>query len=274
MSADFTPPSDRTLAGARLAGRVALISGAGSGDVPGVGAAIALLFAHHGARVGVLDIDANRAARTVDAIRAAGGEARALLADIRDAAACAAAHAQMQAAFGTINVLVNSAALVHPGDVESVSPAAWRDTLDVVLSGTLNLTRAVASDLRSTGGAIVNISSIAASRAFGAIAYATAKAGLEAMTREMAFSFGPHGVRANAIALGPLSTPMVRDIPEPARSARRDRAMLPSEGDCWDAAFAALFLASEEARWITAQTLCVDAGVSLAGKSRARLEGN
>lgn len=272
MNADFAPPSDRTLAGARLAGRVAVVSGAGSGAEPGVGAAIALLFAQQGARVGVLDVSPARAAHTVEIIRASGGQALTLPADVRDAEACAAALKQMHDAFGPVSALVNSAALARPGDVISVTEADWRDTLDIVLTGALNLTRAAAADLRTTRGAIVNMSSIAATQSFGAIAYSAAKAGLEAMTRDMAFSLGPAGVRVNAIALGPLSTPMVEEIPEPARSARRERAMLAAEGDAWDAAFAALFLASDEARWITAHTLRVDAGVSVAGKPRARME--
>lgn len=272
MDEQSTPTQARLRAGRRLAGRVAIVSGAGSAGELGVGAATAFLFAEQGARVGVLDASAERAQRTVEAIRDAGGEALALAADVRDASACVAELARLKGAFGPVGVLVDSAAVVRPGDVVSVSEDGWRETLDVVLTGALNLTRAAAFDLKASRGAVVNMSSIAASHAFGAIAYATAKGGLEAMTREMALTLGPAGVRVNAVALGPLSTPMTATIPEPARSARRERAMLNHEGDAWDAAFAALFLASEEARWITAHTLRVDAGVSVAGKPRLQLE--
>jgi len=274
MGADFSPPTDRILAGARLAGRVAVVSGAGSAGAFGVGAAIAYLFALQGARVGVVDISAERAARTVSAIEAGGGESTALVADIRKSDACEAALAEVRRSYGPVSVLVNSAAIVRPGDVTAVSASDWRETLDTVLTGALNLIRSAADDLQTTRGAVVNISSIAATHGFGAVAYATAKGGLEAMTRDAAMTLGAAGVRVNAIALGPLSTPMAEAIPEPRRSARRERAMLPDEGDAWDAAFAALFLASEEARWITAHTLRVDAGVSVAGRARVRLEEN
>lgn len=272
MAADFSIPPGRALGPRRLDGRAILVAGAGSDGPPGVGAAIAFLFARHGARVGVLDVSAQRARATIDAIGAAGGEAIALVGDIRDLNACSAAVEDAQNFLRPISGVVNSAALVRAGDVESVQSAAWRETLDTTLDGALNVTRAVSADLKRTRGAIVNVSSVASSHAFGSIAYATAKAGLEAMTREMALTLGPHGVRANAIALGPISSPMVARIPEPQRSARRAHAMLSAEGDIWDAAFAALFLISEEARWITGHTLRVDAGVSVSGRARAQAE--
>lgn len=274
MGADFTPPTDRVVAGSRLTGRVAVVSGAGSAGGAGVGASIAYLFALQGARVGVVDASGERAERTVRTIAAAGGEAMALVADVRNKDACEAAFSEVRGSYGPLSVLVNSAAIVRRGDVATVSDADWRETLDTVLTGALILTRSAAADLQETRGAVVNISSIAATRGFGAVAYAAAKGGLEALTRDAAMTLGRSGVRVNAIALGPLSTPMVDAIPEPRRSARREHAMLPSEGDAWDAAFAALFLASEEARWITAQTLRVDAGVSVAGSARIRSEDN
>jgi NAD(P)-dependent dehydrogenase (short-subunit alcohol dehydrogenase family) len=255
------PRAPLPLGGERLAGAGALISGAGSeGEFLGVGAAIAVLFAAQGAHVGIVDHSSTRAENTLGLIGAQGGSGQVLVCDIRDDAQCKAAVAAF--AGPPLNIVVNNAAAAPRGDVETVGAEDWRLAIDTVLTGALNLTRAATPSLKAGGGSVINISSIAASYGHGAVAYAAAKGGLEAMTRDMAWSLGPSGVRVNAVALGQITTPMVGQRPV------SDRAMLPTEGTAWDAAFAALFLASPEAGWITAEVLRVDAGFSASGRAR------
>jgi NAD(P)-dependent dehydrogenase (short-subunit alcohol dehydrogenase family) len=252
--------------GSRLAGKVALVSGAGcGGGLLGIGSASAILFAAQGAAVGLLDIDAGRAEQTAAYINALGGRSLVVPCDIRERQECERAVSRVLEANGHLDILMNSTAATHRGTVESISPEDWRACIEVNLTGTLQLTAASAPALRLSGaGSVINVSSIAATRSYGlAIGYAATKAGVEAMTREMACSLGASAVRVNCLVPGMLVTPMGGSRSSDAVERRRGRTVLEFDGTAWDAAWPALFLASEESRWMTGTTLVVDAGTSI-----------
>lgn len=252
--------------GNRLAGKIALVSGAGCGTgLLGIGSATAVLLATQGAAVGVLDIDAGRAGQTVGYIAALGGRSLVVQCDVRERQECERAVARILEAYGRLDILVNSTAVTRRGTVESISLEDWRACTDVNLTGTLHLTAASAPALRRAGaGSVINVSSIAATRSYGlAIGYAATKAGIEAMTREMACSLGASAVRVNCLVPGMLVTPMGGGRSADALERRRARTVLGFEGTAWDAAWAALFLASDESRWITGTMLVVDAGTTI-----------
>jgi NAD(P)-dependent dehydrogenase (short-subunit alcohol dehydrogenase family) len=260
--------------GSRLDGKVALVSGSGCGDdLIGTGAATAVLFAAQGARVGLLDIEPARAARTAELIGELGGQCCTLDADIRIAADCASAVDTLNARFGRVQILMNNAAVARRGSVENVSAEDWHAILDVNVTGALLLTQAAVPSLKAGGGAVINVSSIAARRAHGvAIGYSASKAALEAMTCDMAMTLGPFGVRVNCLVPGNIHAPMGGAQTADAREVRRLGNMLGTEGTAWDIAWAAVFMASDEARWITATTLVIDAGSTMlraGGSARA-----
>jgi NAD(P)-dependent dehydrogenase (short-subunit alcohol dehydrogenase family) len=250
----------------RLTGKVAIVTGAGSaGPVVGVGSAIATVLAAAGARVLLVDIDAERAAATHRLIEQAGGAAMVLAGDITSPSDCERAVARAVSSFGGVSILVNSAAVYSVEDASDDD--AWQRSLSVNLTGARNMMNACVPALENDGqAAVVNISSVAAIRAGGAGAsYVATKGALVSLTSSWAFRHGPRGVRVNCIVAGNIHTPMSiagQHLDESRRALRRSANMLLSEGTGWDVAYCALFLAGEESRWITAATIPVDAGSS------------
>lgn len=251
----------------RLFGKVAVVTGAGSGPRgTGVGQAIATLFAREGAGVVLVDRDGQRADRTLRAISSEGGEAASLVCDVARSDQCAAAVEAAVQRFGRLDILVNSAGISARGSVVEVRDEEYQRVMDVNLKSVVLMSRhAVPAMKAGSGGSIVNISSIVGMRAGGfgpSIPYAVSKGGMIALTGAMAVDHGPEGIRVNCIAPGHLYTPMVEDrVDGRIRDLRRRAAPLQTEGTAWDVAFAALFLASDEARWISGVTLPVDAGL-------------
>jgi NAD(P)-dependent dehydrogenase (short-subunit alcohol dehydrogenase family) len=251
--------------GDRLAGCSAIVTGAGSaGDLVGVGAAIAILFAAQGASVTLVDRDQARAENTLRAIRSIGGQGQVVTSDVTQAEGCASAVARAREAFGQVDIVINNAAIAPFGDIRSISLEDIDATIALNLRAPLLLAKAAAGALTQCKGSLINIASVAGFRGFGMPAYAATKAGLSGLTRDLAFSLGPLGVRVNCIVPGPVHAPMASAGDE-ARSRRRRLNVLGIEGTAWDIAFAALFLSSREARWITGVDLFVDAGFSIAG---------
>jgi NAD(P)-dependent dehydrogenase (short-subunit alcohol dehydrogenase family) len=267
-----TNPTDRLLEtahlplrGNRLAGYSAIVSGAGSaGDLVGVGSAIAILFAAQGASVTLLDCDQARAENTLHGIRAIGGQGLVVKGDVTQAEGCTSAVARACAAFGRVDILINNAAIARLGDIKAISIEDIDATIALNLRAPLLLAKATAAALIQSKGSMINIASVAGFRGCGMPAYAATKAALSGLTRDLAFSLGPGGVRVNCIVPGPIHTPMANTGAD-ARNRRRRLNMLGIEGTAWDIAFAALFLSSREARWITGANLFVDAGYSIAG---------
>ena len=243
-----------------MRGRAALVTGGGGRDGgPGtVGWAVSRLLARHGAAVAVLDRDPVAAQRTVDQIKRAGGHATPVIADVSDDPQCERAVTKARAALGGLDTLVNNVAAWSPAELFDVEPAQFDELLTANLKTAWQMTRH-ATRVMPEGGAIVNITSVAARRA--GTMYGLAKAALESLTRGGAYLLGERGIRINAVELGALWTAGVADkLPPEAREPRRKLSALGTEGDCWDAAAAVLFLASDQARWISGQVLAVDGG--------------
>jgi NAD(P)-dependent dehydrogenase (short-subunit alcohol dehydrogenase family) len=252
---------DAPLAAEWMRGRTALVTGGGGrGDGgPGtIGWAVSRLLARHGAAVAVLDRDPEAAGRTVAEIAAAGGRSVAVIADVTDDADCARAVSEAGDALGSLDVLINNVAAWSPAELFDVEPDRFDELLGLNLKTAWLMSRH-AVQVMGAGGAIVNIASVAARRA-GTV-YGLGKAALESMTQGAAYLLGERGIRANAVELGALWTGAVAaNLPPEAREPRRRMVALQTEGDCWDAASAVLFLASDRARWISGQVLSVDGG--------------
>jgi NAD(P)-dependent dehydrogenase (short-subunit alcohol dehydrogenase family) len=253
-------------AGARLAGKRAIVTGAGTrGGIPiGIGEAIAIVFATQGAQVAVVDISPELAQRTVDIIGQLGGDAVALTADVTDEAQVARAVGDAVDAFGGLDTLVNNAAISGGGrSPELVALDEWDAVLRLNLDAAMLCARHAIPHLKAAGGgAIVNLTSVAAARAMGSGAYAASKAALLAASRDWAYENGHHNIRVNCLAPGHAFTPMGQGGDERIREMRRRAGMLVDEASAWDIAWPAVFLASEESRAITAIELTVDSGTT------------
>jgi NAD(P)-dependent dehydrogenase (short-subunit alcohol dehydrogenase family) len=250
----------------RLSGKVALVTGAGSiGKGYGTGKAIAFNFAAEGAKVCLVDRDAGAAEETRSIIDAAGGDAIVCLGDITIEPDCARVVAATVERYGKLDILVNNVGIsIGGGRLESLDMSVWDRVLDINLRGAVLLTKHAAPHLIGAGNsAIVNIASIAGLLASGGAAYGPSKAALISLTRELALLYGRSGVRANVICPGHIQTPHVEGlIDEKMRDWRRRIGPLGVEGDAWDVAAAAVFLASDESRFITAVCLPVDGGAT------------
>jgi NAD(P)-dependent dehydrogenase (short-subunit alcohol dehydrogenase family) len=251
---------DAPLSAQWMGGRKVLVTG-GGGRAQGagtVGWAISRLLARHGAAVAVLDRDPTAAQRTVAQIANGGGSATEVIADVTSDEDCARAVSEAREKLGGLDTLVNNVAAWSPAGVFDLEPAQFDELLTLNLKTAWQMTRHAIA-VMPEGGAVVNITSVAARRA--GTMYGLAKAGLESLTGGAASLLGEKGIRINAVELGALWTAAVADnLPETAREPRRKMSALQTEGDCWDAATAVLFLASDQARWISGQVLAVDGG--------------
>jgi NAD(P)-dependent dehydrogenase (short-subunit alcohol dehydrogenase family) len=259
----------------RLRGRSAVVVGGGQtpGATVGNGRAAALLYAREGARVLVVDRDFHAAEDTADLIREEGGLADAHQADITSERDCAELAAAAAGRLGTVNILHNNVGIVSTKRTEDLPVAEWQRVVDVNLTGMWQTTKFFLPLLRESGnGAVINISSLAGLMAGGqAIAYSTTKAAVNALTRSLALEYAPQQVRVNCIAPGMVDTPLGVDDVVRATGQGRDEivaaraAMIPMghQGTAWDVARAALFLASDDAAFITGVVLPVDGGSSL-----------
>jgi NAD(P)-dependent dehydrogenase (short-subunit alcohol dehydrogenase family) len=248
----------------RLAGKVAIVTGAGSrGPGVGNGKATAILFAREGARVLCVDVVKERAEETVGLIRAEGGDAEALAADVTRDADCRAMVAAAVDRWGGLDILHNNVGIESRKDLLDTTEAEWDHVMAVDLKSAFLATRSAAPALAARGGGSVTcVSSVAALRGHGRTAYAAAKAGLIGFVRTTAVQLGPQRIRVNAIAPGRVWTPMVEALGPEARERRRRSSPLGTEGTAWDVAWGAVYLASDEARWVTGHVLVIDGGLT------------
>lgn len=259
----------------RLKGKVAMVVGAGQtpGDTIGNGRAIALLFAREGARVFLIDRDLESARETGQMISKKGGQATAFQADITRTAQIQAMVDACVGKFGRIDVLVNNVG-IGAGDSSPtrLTEAAWDQIFDVNLKSVFVTCKHVLPQMiAQESGSIINISSVAAICTARITAYKTSKAALNALTHTIAMNYAKKGIRANAIMPGLLKTPMAIEgiskatgIDKQTLIDRRDAAvpLKGGMGDAWDTAYAAVFLASDESKFITSAMLPVDGGQS------------
>ena len=251
--------------GDRLRGKVAIVTGAGSrGPGLGNGKAAAILFAREGARVLCVDQALARAEETVGLIRAEGGEAAALAADVTRGERLPRHGARRRSArWGGLDVLHNNVGIESRKDLLETTEEEWDRVLEVDLKSVFLATQAAAPAIIARGGgSVICVSSIAGHRGHGRTAYAAAKAGIEGFVRTVAVQLGPQGVRINAIAPGTVWTPMVEGLGPEARERRRKASPLGTEGTGWDVGWGAVYLASDESRWVTGQVLVIDAGLT------------
>ena len=244
----------------RFAGYGVLVTGAARG----IGAATARRLAEEGARVLLTDVDALEAARTAAVLREQGLATEALGCDVADRASVDAAVAHAARAFGSLDVLVNSAASCTPDTplFEDGPDEAWDRDLDITLTGTYRCCRAALPHLAASGrGAVVNIGSVNALQDFGNHAYSAAKAALLSLTRTMAAHVAARGVRVNLVMPGTVRT-SAWEGREDELEALRPLYPLGRVGEPDDIAAAVAFLASRDAAWITGTSLTVDGGVT------------
>jgi NAD(P)-dependent dehydrogenase (short-subunit alcohol dehydrogenase family) len=267
------PLADRLGTG-RLAGRTAIVSGGGSsGPGLGNGRASAIVLAREGARVVVADINGDAAGETAEAIRTAGGDAVAVAADATSDVDCRRVVSTALDRYGSVDVLVNSIGVIGPpSSVVDIDLDVWDEMLRVNIKPIVLMSRHAIPLMRG-GGSIVNISSIAGIRVTERAAYAAAKGGVIALTTTMAGQHGGSGIRVNSVCPGAAWTPIATaGIADPSeldrlRQTRRQANLLKSEGAGWDIAYAVLFFATDESRWITGQTLVVDGGMTSSCRS-------
>jgi len=261
----------------RLQDKVALVFGAGSsGPGWGNGKAAAALFAQEGARVIAVDIDLAAAEETRAAIRERGFDCEALRADVTDSGQVLGVVRFAQERHGRIDVLHNNVGITAMGDPESLSEEEWQRSLDVNLTGAFLTSKHVLPVMKAQrAGSIINISSLASIQVnrmpyFG---YYASKAGLNHFTRALAVNYGPYGIRANALLPGVMDTPLIYkqiagtfDSVEAMIQARNAASPMGRMGDAWDVAYAALFLASDESRYVTGTVIPIDGGKSCWGR--------
>lgn len=248
----------------RLADRVAIITGAGSG----MGRATALLFAEEGARVVAADCDGDAGEETVGLIEKRGGEATFVPVDVSEAADAERLVKITLERYGNLDILVNNAGIYAQGDVANTTEEEWHRILGVNLTGVFLCSKyAVAAMVERGGGAIVNVASEAGLVGIhNQVSYNVSKSGVIALTKSMALDFAPHSIRVNCLCPGRTLTPLVEKViteaadPESTRRALEEDRPMKRMGRPEEIAAAILFLVSDECTYATGSTLVVDGG--------------
>src|ERR1043165_1464774 len=245
-----------------LSGRVAVVTGAGSG----IGAAIASSFAGAGAKVAIIDRDGEAAANVAARLTAAGGAAIAFTCDVTRQEAVGAVAAEVAARLGASDILVNNAGILRAGPLETVSVEGWNAVLAVNLTGYLIAAQAFGPAMIKAGrGSIIHIASIAGTNTQPRSgAYSASKAGVLQLSKQLAVEWGPHGVRSNAILPGLIRTPLSAAFYENKEFEEKRKALVPTRriGEPEDVAQAALFLASDRAAYVNGAEILVDGGLN------------
>ena len=256
----------------RLAGKVAIVTGAGSvAEGIGNGRATAILFAREGAKVLLVGRTRERTLPTLEAIEEEGGEAAMFLADVTRGEDCAAMVADAVERWGRLDILHNNAGMSGPGTVVEVDEAFWDEVIRANLTSTMLACKHAIPVMAEGGGGAINVtSSLSAIRPVHLTPYSTAKGALITLTAGLAVDHAAQGIRANCIIVGPMYTPSVwsRGMSDELRDRRRRASPLGREGTGWDTAYCAVYLASDEARYVTGVAIPVDGGVHVSSPNR------
>jgi len=262
--------------GERVKGKVAIVTGAGSiGPGMGNGKASAIVYAREGARVMLVDHNLEAAEETRRLIEEEGGDCITFKADVSKSGDCRGMVEKCIQTFGRVDILHNNVGIASSGGPVEISEEEWDRVMNINLKSMFLTCRYALPHMEKQGsGVIINISTITAIRVapFPSLAYVTSKAGVIALTREVAMQYAAKGIRANVILPGVMKTPFVVSVLLAAHGGDADKvdkimkerdAILPmgKQGEAWDVAHAALFLASDEAKYITGTTLVVDGGI-------------
>ena len=259
----------------RLKDKIAIVTGAGSsGPGWGNGKATAVLYAREGAKVFAVDIRREAADETAGIIKGEGGEAEGFAADVSKSADVEAMVARCEEVFGRVDILHNNVGVLAVGGPEELSEEIWDRHMAINVKGVfLGCKYCLPIMVKQGKGSIVNTSSIASIRYTGypSAVYNASKGAVNQLTQNIAVQYGSKGIRANCVLPGLMNTPMIREPLKDAYGAggvdemiRRRDAQVPmgKMGDAWDVAYASLFLASDEAKYITGAQLVVDGGLT------------
>ncbi|SES40360.1 3-oxoacyl-ACP reductase FabG [Salipaludibacillus aurantiacus] len=243
----------------RLQGKTAIVTGAGRG----IGKSTALTFAKEGANVVVADLNEEDINQVVQEIEADGGKAVSQSVNVTDREAVKSLIDYSKEIYGSVDIVVNNAGITADAQLLKMEEDQWDRVIDVNLKGVFNISQAAAAVMKEqNGGVILNASSVVGTYGnFGQTNYAATKWGVNGMTKTWAKELGRFNVRVNAVAPGFVLTPMTEKMPDKVLDMMKDKSVLKDLGKPEDIANAYLFLASDEARFITGEVLSVDGGV-------------
>jgi NAD(P)-dependent dehydrogenase (short-subunit alcohol dehydrogenase family) len=259
-----------------LIGKVAIVSGAGGPIGQGLdegvtnGRAAAILLARAGARVCVVGRTLELAQYTVDIIKNEGGEAFPHVADVTQKADCRGVVEATMQRYGRLDCLDNNVGRSAPGNVTEMSLEEWRRMFALNVDSMMLMCKyAIPAMIAGGGGSIVNIGSLRSIRPQQSTVYTVTKGAVVALTSTLAVDHGPQGIRANCIILGPVFTPNInRNLTPERRQMRAAASLMKREGTGWDTGQLVRFLLSDQAKFLTGQSICLDGGASLVGPSR------
>jgi 3-oxoacyl-[acyl-carrier protein] reductase len=262
MAQEMVAEQPREKTAMRLKDKVGIITG----GAQGIGKATAEQFAREGAKVVIVDVDEAMAQKTADELtQSTGGSFLGVKADVRDFAQCETAVKAALDKFSKIDILVNNAGITKDNLLMRMTEAEWDLVMDINLKGAFNFTKAVARPmLKAHAGRIINIASVVGQEGNpGQANYSASKGGLIAMTKSCAKEFGSRNILCNAIAPGFIHTRLTDVLPEEARAALKSRTILGRWGEPIEIARVIVFLASEDATYITGQVINVNGGMYL-----------
>lgn len=259
-----------------LIGKVAIVSGAGGPIGQGLdegvtnGRAAAILLARAGAKVCVVGRTLELAQHTVDLIKREGGEAFAHVADVTQEANCRGVVEATVQRYGRLDCLDNNVGRGAPGDVTEMSLEQWRSVFALNVDSMMLMCKyAIPAMIAGGGGSIVNIGSLRSIRPLHSTVYSVTKGAVIALTSTLAVDHGPQGIRANCIILGPVFTPNInRNLTPERRAMRAAASLMKREGTGWDTGQLARFLLSDQSKFLTGQSICLDGGASMVGPAR------
>ena len=257
--------------GERLENKVAIVTGAGTrGEIAGTGQAASILMAREGAKVLLSDIDIDRAEETLNTIEKEGGTAKIFIGDVTSEKDCKAMVNESVKQFGKLDILFNNVGGPGGGMVTEIEEEDWHRSIDLNMkSAVMGSKYAIPIMEKSGGGSIINVSSIDGTQAGSTrnVPYSISKAAISHLSRIMAVHHGRQNIRVNCVAPGHVYGAFpnrFKKMEDDWRELRKKAGPLGTEGTAWDVAWAVVYLASDEAKWVTGVILPVDAGVQAA----------